>query len=86
LRAEEHTCTIDPVVLPHVWSYFMKRMLVTACLVLALAGCGGNEEGPAPNVPLPTPTSAAPTVQPDSPGGTITDLPTDAVPGQTATD
>ena len=58
----------------------MKRILVTACLVIALAGCGGDEE--TPDVPLPTATS---TVQPDSPGGTITDLPTDAVPGQTAT-
>ena len=58
----------------------MKRMLSTACLVLALAGCGGDEE--TPNVPLPTATA---TVQPDSPDGTITDLPSEAVPGQTAT-
>jgi hypothetical protein len=57
----------------------VKRMLVTACLVLSLAGCGGDEE--TPDVPLPT---ATPTVQPDSPSGTITDLPP-AVPGQTAT-
>jgi hypothetical protein len=60
----------------------MKRMLVTTCLVLALAGCGGDEETPTPQ-PAP-PAQPAPTV-PDSTGGPITDLPSDAVPGQTAT-
>ncbi len=63
----------------------MKRMVLIACLSLALAGCGGDEETPTPNVPLPTPTSAAPTVEPDSPGGTITEVPT-AVPSPTLTD
>jgi hypothetical protein len=60
----------------------MKRMLVTACLVLALAGCGGGEQTPTPQ-PAP-PAQPAPTL-PDPTDGTITDLPPGA-PGETATD
>jgi hypothetical protein len=59
-------------------------MLITAFLLVALAGCTGDDEGPTPNIQLPTPTSAAPTVQPDSPGGTMSEAPP-AVPSEGAT-
>ena len=62
----------------------MKHILVTACLVLALTGCAGDDDESTPAPPLDTPTSAAPTVQPDSPGGTLTELPP-AAPSEVAT-
>ena len=53
----------------------MKRILATVFLVLALAGCTGDDDGSTELPGQETPSNAVPTVQPDSPGGTTSGTP-----------
>ena len=48
----------------------MKRILVTAFLILALGVCTGDDDGSTELPGQETPSNAVPTVQPDSPAGT----------------
>ena len=62
----------------------MKRILVTAFLVLALAGCTGDDDGTTELPGQETPSNAVTTVQPDSPAGTTSGTPS-AAPSESLT-
>ena len=54
----------------------MRRFRVAAaatCLAVALAGCTGDGDGATEQPGQETPSNAVPTVQPDSPSGTLGD-------------
>ena len=53
----------------------MKRIFVTALLILALAGCTDDGDGATELPGQETPSNAVPTVQPDSPAGTMSGTP-----------
>lgn len=59
----------------------MKRILATVFLVLALAGCTGDDDGSTELPGQETPSNAVPTVQPDSPAGATSGGPSAAPSG-----
>ena len=62
----------------------MKRILATAVLILTLAGCTGDDDGSTELPGQETPSNAVPTVQPDSPAGTMSGSPS-AAPSESPT-
>lgn len=63
----------------------MKRTLATAFLLLALAGCTGDDEGTTELPGQSNPSNAVTTVQPDSPAGTITEDDPAGAPSESGT-